>query len=156
MIGVGLDVSKMPGAPVSMPVSMTTAPLSMPMPVNMNTSPLNMHTMPMPVSMSMPVTMPMTAPVNLPTIPVSTDVAPTLNNSQQLAIYDNTAAAAAKKAQQEAKAAAAERKKRADEYDALELMQKVTDGQGVAVTTIPNRPSPNNIFVFSSHKRKYL
>ena len=30
-------------------------------------------------------------------------------------------------------------------------MQKVNDGQGVAVTTIPNRPSPNNIFVFSSH-----
>ena len=46
--------------------------------------------------------------------------------------------------------AATERKKRADEYDALDLMQKVTDGLGLAVNEIPHRPSPNNIFVFSS------
>merc|ERR1712228_924447 len=75
---------------------------------------------------------------------------------QHIVNYNNSSTnaeqLAQKKAQQEAKAAAAaERKKRADEYDALNLMQKVNDGQGVAVTTIPNRPSPSNIFVFSSH-----
>lgn len=81
---------------------------------------------------------------------VSSAVVPTSHYDAASAQAVSAANQAAKVAQEEARAAATERKKRADEYDALDLMQKVTDGLGLAVNAIPHRPSPNNIFVFSS------
>ena len=41
-------------------------------------------------------------------------------------------------------------KKRSEEYDALDLMMKVIEGYEVPVMAIPHRPSPGEIFVFSS------